>query len=185
MRINVDRICELAGIPGARRTRGGLMREGAGADHDQKDQKEGSMPDALADALPGMDEDADGDGDGDGERGDEGMKYEMMDGMYETETEETNEIDDPMEEIVEVDEADLVKELRRMKVELHEARRIEQRRKQNLQEAQLKAIIDQEVKNVLKELNLNSGWMYGKKKPTRSRKGHTHQGSYLKGIGFK
>jgi hypothetical protein len=68
---------------------------------------------------------------------------------------------------------------------MHEARKIEQRRQQNLQEAQLKAIIDQEVKNVIKELNLNSGWVYGQKKPTRSRKGYTHQGSFLKGLGFK
>jgi len=68
---------------------------------------------------------------------------------------------------------------------LHESRKRERARKEKLQEAQLKAIIDQEVKNVLKELNLNSGWMYGKKKPTRSRRGYTHQGSYLKGIGFK
>jgi hypothetical protein len=172
MRINVDRICELAGIPGARRTRGGLMREGVGADHDQK---EGTM-DEMSD-------------DDHGHSAAEGMKYEMMDGMYEEDEEDggTNELDDhdPMEEIVEIDEADLVKELRRMKVQLHESRKRERARKEKLQEAQLKAIIDQEVKNVLKELNLNSGWMYGKKKPTRSRRGYTHQGSYLKGIGFK
>ena len=58
-------------------------------------------------------------------------------------------------------------------------------KKQQLQEMQLKGIIDQEVKNVLKELQLNSGWVYGKNKPRRSRKGYTHQGSFLKGIGFK
>tara|TARA_B100000674_G_C37737850_1_gene867483 strand:- start:566 stop:982 length:417 start_codon:yes stop_codon:yes gene_type:complete len=89
------------------------------------------------------------------------------------------------DEILEINEADLVKELRRMKVKMHEARKAKRRRQQNLQEYQLKAIIDQEVKNVLKELNLNSGWIYGKKKPTRSKKGYVHQGSFLKGIGFR
>ena len=68
---------------------------------------------------------------------------------------------------------------------MNESRKRQQAKKQKLQEMQLKGIIDQEVKNVLKELQLNSGWIYGKKKPTRSRSGYTHQGSYLKGIGFK
>ena len=100
----------------------------------------------------------------------------------EDEKEEGMEGDDQM---LEIDEADLVKELRRMRVKMHESRKIARRRQQKLQETQLKAIIDQEVKSVLKELNLNSGWMYGKKKPTRSKKGYTHQGSFLKGLGFK
>ena len=56
---------------------------------------------------------------------------------------------------------------------------------EDLQEAELRGIIDQEVKNVLKELQLNSSWIYGTKKPTRSKKGFTHQGAFLKGIGFK
>jgi len=171
MRINVDRICELAGIPGAKRTRGGLMREGA---------EHGHSVDEMDDMY------GEGSYDEGKEEAEEGMKYEMMDDMSEEDVEkEGAEHDDPMEEMLEIDEADLVKELRRMKVQMHEARKIERRRQENLQETQLKAIIDQEVKNVLKELNLNSGWMYGKRKPTRSRRGYTHQGSYLKGIGFK
>lgn len=173
MRINVDRICELAGIPGARRTRGGLMREGAEHGHsvDEMDSMygEGEYNEAKKDP-----------------EAEEGMTYEMMDGMDEEDVgEEGVGHEDPMEEMLEINEADLVKELRRMKVQLHESRKAERIRQENLQEAQLKAIIDQEVKNVLKELNLNSGWMYGNKKPTRSRRGYTHQGSFLKGIGFK
>ena len=164
MRINVDRICELAGIPGAKRTKGGLMREAAGADHDLEET--GSMHDDQS----------------------EGQYHEMA-GMYEEDEEDEDEKKEGMaghdDEILEIEEADLVKELRRMKVKLHESRKRENIRKENLQEAQLKAIIDQEVKNVLKELNLNSGWMYGNKKPTKSRKGYSHQGSFLKGFGFK
>ena len=91
--------------------------------------------------------------------------------------------DDLDEEVVEIDEADLVKELRRAKHLMRENKK----RKQRLLEAELKAVIDQEVQNVLKELNLKSDslWLYGNKKPTRSKKGYTHQGSFLKGIGFK
>lgn len=168
MRINVDRLCELAGVPGARRSRGGLMNEAVdhGAKEEYSHMEEGDLPDGLEDAL-----------------------QEMGHELYEEEQEEGADYhegkDDPENEMVEVEPADLVKELRRMKVKMHEARKIEKRRQQNLQEAQLKAIIDQEVQNVLKELNLNSGWMYGQKKPSRSKKGYTHQGSFLKGFGFK
>ena len=97
--------------------------------------------------------------------------------------------EDDMDEIVEIDEAELVQELRRMKKIMSEAknkaRHVKRRRKENLQEAQLKAIIDQEVKNVLKDLNLSSGWVYGNNRPSRSQKGFVNHGSFLKGIGFK
>ena len=45
-------------------------------------------------------------------------------------------------------------------------------------------MIDKEVKAVLAELQ-NGEWVYGNNKPTRSKKGYTHQGSFLKGMGFK
>ena len=158
MRINVDRLCELAGVSGSRRTHSGLIRESAnyGEQEEYSHMDESQMDSNLADALAEEAEDEKGDKD-----------------------------DDPENEVVEINEADLVKELRRMKVKMHEQRKIQKRRQQNLQEAQLKSIIDQEVKNVLKELNLNSGWMYGKRKPTQSKRGYTHQGSFLKGFGFK
>jgi hypothetical protein len=34
-------------------------------------------------------------------------------------------------------------------------------------------------------MNLNSQWVYGERRPTRSRKGYTHQGSTLPGLGFR
>ena len=61
----------------------------------------------------------------------------------------------------------------------------ESRKRKNLQEAELKAIIDAEVKNVLQDLdmNLNSNWVYGKKRPRNSRKGYVN--TAFPGIGFK
>tara|TARA_Y100000592_G_C5359894_1_gene263120 strand:- start:351 stop:779 length:429 start_codon:yes stop_codon:yes gene_type:complete len=97
--------------------------------------------------------------------------------------EDVSEMDE--DEIIEVDEKELVQELRRARRLMAESKKRKAIKKQQLQEMQLKGIIDQEVKNVLKELQLNSGWVYGKNKPRRSRKGYTHQGSFLKGIGFK
>ncbi len=172
MRINIDRLCELAGVPGARRTRGGLIREGSMRADDKAEGRGHGTDEGRGD------DDSKDEGRGDPPPVDEyGDIFEKVD--------DDPKKDDPMEEIVEINEADLVKERRRARVMMNESRKREARRRQNLQEAQLKAIIDQEVKNVLKELNLNSGWMYGKKKPTRSRKGYTHQGAYLKGLGFK
>ena len=105
--------------------------------------------------------------------------------------EEKDEEDDA-NEMVEIDETMLVQELRRMKRIMNEAKKKtvlkKKRRKENLQEAQLKALIDAEVKHVLKDLGMagsESTWMYGNRRPTKSKKGYVHQGSFLKGIGFK
>ena len=96
-------------------------------------------------------------------------KDEDEDEMNEMEEmEEMEEMDD--EQVVEVDEAELVSEIRRF-------------RKQQIEEAALKRIIDEEVANVLNDMNLNSGWMYGNKKPSRSRRGSVSKG--FRGIGFK
>lgn len=171
MKINVDRLCELAGIPGVRTNRGGIIREAyEGADPEAA--HEADIPAELDGVL--------------GEEAD--LPAGLEDVLAEADDEEENEgmhADHDTSEMLDIDEADLVKELRRIKVKMHEARKIEKRRQEDLQESQLKAIIDQEVKNVLKELNLNSGWVYGNKKPKNSRHGYTHQGSFLKGMGFK
>ena len=156
MKINLDRLCRLAGVDS--NSSSGLIREGA--DHEAHEM-----------AYEAEEETTEG-------------------GMYE-ESEEAEEADD-MEEMIEVDETMLVQELRRAKrimKENHERSRrrrlSESKRKEKLLEAELKQIIESEVSALMKELNLNSGWLYGNKKPSRSKKGHVHQGSYLKGIGFK
>jgi len=160
MKFNIDRISQLAGIKSTRNRRSlnesySALDEMEEMDHDLDEMEE-------------MDHDLD----------------EMEeDSLYEKKQKD----DDDDDEVVEINEADLVKELRRAKVLMRESRKRQQKRKQNLLESQLKAVIDQEVKNVLKELNLGStsSWLYGKNKPRRSKKGYTHQGSFLKGIGFK
>ena len=113
---------------------------------------------------------------------------EMMSDM--SEEEETDEMKYEMadDEMIEVDEAMLVQELRRAKRLVQENKRRKQRGQRNKQqifEGQLKKIIDEEVKNVLQDMNLNSGWVYGNRRPTRSRRGYTHQGSFLPGLGFR
>lgn len=117
----------------------------------------------------------------------EGASYDKQDEMaYEEETHDLEEADveedeSDLEEMIEVDERMLVQELRRAKKMLSESRQ----KKSHLAENELKRIIESEVQNVLKDLNLNSEWIYGSKKPTRSKSGYTHQGSFLKGLGFK
>ena len=119
---------------------------------------------------------------GAGHEAEEGMHHESL---SEEEEEEEAEEEEKIDEMIEIDEVMLVQELRRAKRLMSESRKRKVAKKERLQEMKLKAIIDQEVKNVIKDLQLNSGWMYGNKKPTRSKKGYTHQGSFLKGLGFK
>jgi len=150
MKINIDRLATLAGLP---------------VNSSRKSLNEGKHVDAEMDEGPGCMDEAE----------DTTESYDMD----ESEMEE----DEDMDEMVEIDEVMLVQELRRAKKMMLESKN--RKRKQDLQEAQLKKIIEEEVQNIFGEMNLNAEWMYGNKKPRRSKKGYTAQGSYLKGIGFK
>ena len=117
-------------------------------------------------------------------------KYEgAHHGMHEKQHEDMSEMEmeeDDMDEMIEVDETVLVQELRRARKMLSESKRRNRKpSRQALQEAELKKIIESEVSNVMQELNLNSSWIYGNNRPQRSKKGYSHQGSFLKGLGFK
>ena len=94
-----------------------------------------------------------------------------------------DDLDGDIDEMLEVDEVELVQELRRAKKIMMESKK--RKRNQDLQEAELKSIIEEEVQNIFGNMNLNSDWVYGARKPRRSKQGYTHQGSFLKGIGFK
>ncbi len=156
MRINFDRLSKLAGLPENSSSR---------SLHESKGYEEGDDHEAVA---------------------------EMADIAYMNEEDEEEEDDGDMDEIINVDEAMLVQELRRAKRIMQESRQRAQlnenrskQREQNIFENQLKRIIDEEVQNVFDEMNISGQWVYGKSKPTRSKKGYTHQGSIMPGFGFK
>ena len=88
------------------------------------------------------------------------------------------------EAVYEVDANELKEELKRIR------RMSRKKNAQKIQEAKLKQIIEQEVKNVFKDLengkldlNISAGWVYGDNKPRNSRKGRIARG--FKSIGFK
>jgi hypothetical protein len=158
MRINFDRLSKLAGLPnsGGRRS----LNESA---------KYESDIDSLENEASEL----------------EDLANENVDDIEEEDPTDENQM-------IEVDETVLVQELRRMKNLMNESKRRKRleesrrrQRKQALYEAQLKRVIDQEVKNVIDEMNYNSGWVYGNNRPTRSRHGYSHQGSYISGPGFR
>ena len=163
MRINIDRLSKLAGLPAGNSSRRRSLHEGAGMREEEME----------AEGMDHMRE--------------EEMEAEGMDHMREEEDEE-----DDANEMLDVDETMLVQELRRAKRIMQENKRRQimsesrkRKRKQQMFEAQLRRVIDEEVQNVFDEMQLTGGWIYGNNKPTRSRKGYTHQGSFIPGIGFK
>jgi len=113
---------------------------------------------------------------------------EMMDleGMEELHEEEAEEEKEDLDELIEVDEAMLVQEIRRAKKMIEEARQkksVDKKKKAGLQEAQLRKIIAEEIDGVFKDLNLTSGWIYGKKQPTNRTRGAVN--TAFPGVGFK
>ena len=95
---------------------------------------------------------------------------------------EEDDMEDMDEELVEVDMSELMSEIRRAK----RIMKNNQVKKQRLQEAHLKRVIQKEVESVLSEIeDRDAQWLYGKRKPRRSKRGYSAQGSYLPGIGFK
>ena len=169
MKINFDILSKLAGLPAS----GRRLNEAYEADGHSDDNV--NEADYLQE-LEGQDETDDID------------PSSFMEGEEEDDAKEGGEGHD--EPVLEIDEVMLVQELRRAKKIMQESKRrsLQESRRgslTSLQEAQLKKVIDEEVRNVMADLNLTSGWVYGDNKPKRSRHGYSHQGSYLKGLGFK
>ncbi len=170
MRINFDRLSQLAGLPASGNRRG--LYEGK--DHGEQDEgmhDEGMHDEGMHDE--GMHDDVD-------EIVEEDVDEMYHGGIFEEE-------EDDADEMLDVDEAMLVQELRRAKRIMKENRRrsLNESRRRNMFEAQLKQVIDEEVQNVMDEMNLTGQWVYGDRRPTRSRKGYTNQGSMMPGIGFR
>jgi len=155
MKINLDRLCKLAGVE----TSGGNVL---------KEASNRSMHDdtALSDEAAyrfGAGQLAEGE-------------------LDEMEAEFTEESAD-MDEMVEVDEAMLVQEIRRAKKLMAEARQRKADTLENLQEANLRKMISEEIDSVFKDLNLTSGWVYGDRKPRNRTRGAVN--TDFPGIGFR
>lgn len=73
-------------------------------------------------------------------------------------------------DVVEIDDMDLEKEVKNIK-------------KKKLNEARLKAVIEDELRDVLAEMQYGSSWMYGNNKPKNSKNGQVTRG--FRGLGFK
>jgi len=195
MKFNKNRFAKLAGLP---RTRGTLnesrrrsaMRRGLLRESKHGDIEEVYTPFDLGGSYGDMGDEYGDMGDEYGDMGDEygdmgdygtgtdlayddysmddyDMMYEgdmddMEEGMYEEDSVE--------EDVVEIDDQELMKEVRNIK-------------KQRINEERLKAVIEDELKNVMAEMQYGSNWMYGNNKPTRSRKGQVTRG--FRGLGFK
>ena len=174
MRIDFNRICKLAGINDNSTSRSYLNE---GAAHDV--EKEGH--DHMAYEADDQEE---------------MMKYEADDlhgeGDMAYEAEESEAEESEAEEVVEVNISELMSEIRRAKkiIKLNEKKsRDEKSRRQSLKENKLKRVIAREVQSVLAEMQeyneYDSAWVYGDRKPRNSKQGHTAQGSFIPGVGFR
>jgi len=180
MRINFDRLSKLAGLPVT--SKKGSLYEGK--EHGEKEEGMSAMAGDLHEEEEEKEEMMQYEEEGQEEM----MQYEAegQEEMMQYEEEEKEEMAG-MDELIEVDEAMLVQELRRAKRIMKESKRkrLSESRRRQIFQKQLKQVIDEEVQNVMSEMNLNSQWIYGEDRPTRSRSGYTHQGSFLPGLGFK
>jgi len=162
MKINVDRLCELAGVSAGTSSgrRGKMLSEASNRSmHDdpsvsgEAEWRYGKNQLAeFSDRDYAIDED---------DWAEEGMGA------------------DP-DEMIEIDEAELVQELRRAKKAMNESRMTNSR--QLSEQNELKRIIEEEVAYVMSDLNLTSQWVYGKNKPTFSKHGRIT--TAMPGIGF-
>ena len=149
MKINLDRLCKLAGLEGST----GMLKEGSNRSmHD-----DASVSDEAAHRYGSnqLSEDAD-------------MYEEDMEDMEEGSDMYEDEQEEDMDEVIEVDEAMLVQEIRRARKMISESKKASPK---SLAEQKLKKIVAEEVENVMKDLNLTAGWVYGNKKPVNSQRG--------------
>ena len=202
MNIDLDRLCKLAGVEAS----GELLSEASNRSmHDdpaldgeaehrfgsnqlaEADAPEGPMEELYAeeeDPKEGLGHYEEGvmgyhegaDDDDDAREG--AMRYEEDEPRMEETLEEN------LDEIIEVDEAMLVQEIRRARQLMAEAREQKTEASQeDLHEQQIRRIVEEEVDSLMKDLNLTAGWVYGSNKPQNTHKGKVHTG--FPGIGFK
>ena len=173
MKINLDRLCKLAGVQAEESN---ILSEASNSSLRDDPGLEGEAEyrfgkDQLAEAHHDMEEGMYEEDMEEGMHSD--MHEDMEEGMYE----------EDMEEMIEVDEAMLVQEIRRAKKLMAESRQRKTASRESLQEAQLRKMISEEIEEVFKDLNLTSGWVYGNKKPTNRHRGAVN--TAFPGIGFR
>ena len=169
MRINVNRLCKLAGIDSGSSSRRSLNEASNRSWHEDP-----SVSDE-ADFRYGKNQLSEND---------QRELEEFAEGL-------DDDIEEGLDDEIEVDEQMLVQELRRARKIMNESRkrknmqrrRRSSRRQRQVNETKIKTIVEQEVDNVMREMNLTGGWIYGNKKPRRSRKGRV--ATAFPGIGFK
>lgn len=196
MKINLDRLCRLAGLESGAKS----LNEASNRSMHEDPALAGEADHRFGQGQLAEKSDHyhEGDGDADDERGndaevsegghyghpvDEEEQEEGMMHMHEEEQEEGSYMEDmDMDEMIEVDEAMLVQEIRRARKMIAESAR-KQATPEQLAEQKLKKIVAEEVENVMKDLNLTSGWVYGDRKPRNSKRGVVN--TAFPGIGFK
>lgn len=165
MKINLDRLCKLAGVE----TKSQSLNESSNRSyHEDSSVQNTDDPDFRF---------------GKGQLS-EADEHDEDDKEEAKEVKEMYEVDE--DEEIEVDEAMLVQEIRRAKKMIAEARQKkldESKKSERLQEAQLRKMIAEEIEDVFKDLNLTSGWVYGKKQPTNRTRGAVN--TAFPGVGFK
>ena len=183
MRFDVNRLSVLAGLPASKAQK--LNEASNRSYHDdpslaaERDIQYGKNQ--LAEEVGSMSGDELPEGDVSEETS---FHFSIFEDADEDATSKDEATSEQAEIVYEVDAQDLKEELAKLRM------RVQNQRKQTLQEASLKRIIEQEVKNVFKQLedgeldlNITGNWVYGNNKPRNSRKGQIARG--FKSIGFK
>lgn len=188
MKISVNRLCQLAGIENRGRSRSGRLSEGSNRSfHDEayyQDEVDYRYGKNQLSEEKGVDETADFFGEG--EEGD--PKQEMMGDIQHEDEDPFKEekdpfdeaVDEKLDEVIEIDERMLVQELRRAKRLMSESRN--NARRHSVNRSRINSIVEEEVASLMSEYQQSSSWVYGKNKPTNSRKGRVT--TTFPGIGF-
>jgi hypothetical protein len=194
MKIDLDRLCRLAGLE---KGSAESLNEASNRSYHDDPALDAERKIQYANQLNETDEDDDK----------AAAELKEIEDAMEMYTEESDDAEPPMDshpeegadetamvsedvdldEVIEIDEAMLVQELRRARAMISEAKKTEisEEESEELTEAQLRQLVADEVAGAMKDFNLTSGWIYGEKKPKSAMKGYVHQGSFLKGIGFE
>ena len=221
MKINLDRLCKLAGVPAASNNvineasnrsyheDPGLDKErevqfsnqlneeaeedASEAMHRHMEEEEGAHEGAGHDHMSELYAEEEGDDasemmhqameEGEGHYAEGEGHYAEGSYMEEEEGDDASETLDPMDEVIEVDEAMLVQELRRARAMLKESAQRKAKKEEPLTESDLRRVVAEEVQNLMKDLNLTGGWVYGEDKPKNVHRGKVH--TAFPGIGFR